>query len=114
VCITDGLQGTGLPDGQYIYNGREYESREGTARYLDGTLIGTTMGLGEIVRRFAGYTGCSLAEALKTVTVVPARVLGLEATKGSVTAGKDADLVLLNTDLSVHATIVAGCLVHQA
>ena len=112
VCITDGVQGMGLPDGRYRYCGREYESREGVARYLDGTLIGTTMGLGEIARRFREFTGCSTAEALDTVTIVPARLLGIDAAKGSIAPGKDADLVLLNQDLSVHATLVSGRVVH--
>ena len=33
VCITDGVQGMGLPDGRYRYNGREYDSIDGVARY---------------------------------------------------------------------------------
>jgi N-acetylglucosamine-6-phosphate deacetylase len=113
-CITDGVQGMGLPPGRYEYNGRPYESVDGVARYIDGTLIGTTMGLGEIARRFMQHTGCSIAEAVKTVTIVPAHVLGIDGAKGSVTPGKDADLVLLNDDLSVHATLVGGTLVHMS
>jgi len=108
VCITDGVQGMGLPPGRYVYNGRPYDSVDGVARYLDGTLIGTTMGLGEIARRFMLYTGCSLAEALETVTIVPARVLGIDAAKGSVAPGKDADLVMLNDDLTIRATVIGG------
>lgn len=113
-CITDGLQGMGLPDGRYVYNGRAYDALDGVARYLDGTLIGTTMGLGEIARRFRAFTGCSVADALRTVTEVPARILGIDARKGSVAPGYDADLVLLNSDFSVHATLVAGHIVWRA
>ncbi len=110
-CITDGLQGLGLPDGRYTYNGRAYDALDGVARYLDGTLIGTTMGLGEIARRFREFTSCSTADALRTVTEVPARILGIDAHKGSVAPGYDADLVLLDSDFSVHATLVAGLIV---
>ncbi len=113
-CITDGVQGMGLPPGRYVYNGREYDSLDGVARYLDGTLIGTTMGLGEIARRFKQYTGCTIADALATVTLVPARVLGLDGAKGSIAPGKDADLVILNDDLSVHLTMVGGRIVHRS
>ncbi len=45
VTITDGLQAMGLPEGRYVYNGIEYESKGGSARYHDGTLIGTTLGM---------------------------------------------------------------------
>jgi N-acetylglucosamine-6-phosphate deacetylase len=112
VGITDGVQGMGLPDGRYRYNGREYDSIDGVARYGDGTLIGTTMGLGVILRRFMEFTGCSLRDAIDTVTIVPARVLGIDSSRGSIAPGKHADLVILNHDLSVHTTIVSGRIIH--
>jgi len=111
VLITDGMQAMGLPDGKYIYNGVEYESKEGAARYKDGTLIGTALGLSELVKRLISFTGCGLDVAVKTVTENPAKVLGLADRKGSIAVGKDADLVLLNDDLSVRATIVGGKIV---
>jgi len=111
VLITDGMQAMGLPDGKYIYNGVEYESKEGAARYKDGTLIGTALGLSELVKRLISFTGCGLDVAVKTVTENPAKVLGLEDRKGSIAVGKDADLVLLDEDLSVHTTIVGGKIV---
>ena len=112
-CITDGLQAMGLPDGRYLYNGKDYLSSGGAARYLDGTLIGTTMGLGAIAMKFMEFTGCSFSEAIDTVTRIPAKVLGLERSKGSLAAGMDADIVLLEPDNSVFATIVAGNVVYQ-
>ncbi|MCX8183981.1 MAG: N-acetylglucosamine-6-phosphate deacetylase, partial [Crenarchaeota archaeon] len=45
VLITDGVRSTGLPDGKYVYDGVEFISSEGTARYVDGTLIGTSAGM---------------------------------------------------------------------
>jgi N-acetylglucosamine-6-phosphate deacetylase len=111
VLITDGMQAMGLPDGKYIYNGVEYESKEGAARYKDGTLIGTALGLSELVKRFISFTGCGLDVAVRTVTENPAKVLGLADRKGSINVGKDADLVLLDEDLSVNATIVGGKIV---
>jgi len=114
VTITDGIQAMGLPDGRYVYNGVKYEAKEGTARYHDGTLIGTALGLNQMAARLMEITHCPLPEAIRTVTRNPARVLGLEASKGAVQAGYDADLVLLNDDLSVHTTIVAGKVVYEA
>lgn len=107
-CITDGAQAMGLPDGRYVYNGREYESRDGTARYLDGTLIGSALGLKDVMLRYAAFTGCSFAEAVESVTAVPAYVLGIDNRKGSIETGKDADMVILDDDFSVFATIVEG------
>jgi N-acetylglucosamine-6-phosphate deacetylase len=113
VTITDGMHAMGLPDGRYTYSGLEYEARNGTARYHDGTLIGTALGLNQMVARLRVFTGCSLSAAMQTVTQNPARVLGMQDRKGTLQAGHDADLVILNDDLSVHATIVSGRIVYQ-
>ncbi len=113
VIITDGMQAMGLPNGQYVYNGIKYESKNGAARYKDGTLIGTALGLSELVKRFIGFTNCSLDVAVKMVTKNPAKILGIEHRKGSIAVGKDADLVLLDDDLSVQTTIVGGKIVFE-
>jgi len=111
IPITDGMQAIGLADGKYLYNGVEYESKNGTARYRDGTLIGTTLGLSQLLEKLITFTDCPVDVAIKTVTENPARLLGLEDTKGTITPGKDADLVLLDHDRSVHTTIVGGKIV---
>jgi N-acetylglucosamine-6-phosphate deacetylase len=113
ITITDGMQAMGLPDGKYVYNGIEYESKNGTARYHNGTLIGTALGLNRLVQRLMEFTGCSLDTAIKTVTENTAKLLGIEDRKGSITVGKDADLVILDSDYSVRATIVGGRVVFK-
>jgi len=113
VAITDGMQAMGLPDGKYVYNDIEYEARNGAARYADGTLIGTAVGLNQILARLIAFTGCPLAAAVNSVTQNAARVLDISQTTGSLDVGKDADLVLLDDDLSVNATIVGGQIVYD-
>ncbi|MFA4837850.1 MAG: N-acetylglucosamine-6-phosphate deacetylase [Candidatus Neomarinimicrobiota bacterium] len=108
ICITDGIQAMGLPDGRYIYNGKEYDSKNGAAAYPDGTLIGTSLSVLEIAKRFLRFTGCDLKTAIDTVTIQPAKLLGISDRKGSLETGKDADLVLLNPDLSVWKTVIGG------
>jgi len=113
IPITDGMQALGLADGKYIYNGIEYESKSGTARYRDGTLIGTALGLSQLLRKFITFTDCSFNAAIKMATTNPAKLLSLDDRKGSITRGKDADLVLFDHDLSVYAAIVGGKIVFQ-
>ncbi|MHC4325578.1 MAG: N-acetylglucosamine-6-phosphate deacetylase [Planctomycetota bacterium] len=113
IPITDGMQAIGLGDGMFIYNGVEYESKAGAARYKDGTLIGTALGLSQMLERFIAFTGSPLETAIRMVTQNPAGLLGLEDSKGTITVGKDADLVLLEHDLSVYTTIVAGKIVFR-
>ena len=113
LLITDGMQALGLPEGKYVYNDLDYVSSSGTARYHDGTLIGTAVGLSELVKRTMTLTGCSLQAGIDMVTKNPARLLGLGHKKGAIQAGMDSDLVLLNQDLSVHKTCVAGKIVYS-
>lgn len=113
IAITDGMQAIGLGDGIFVYNGIEYESKDGAARYKDGTLIGTAIGLNQMLQRLMAFTDCPLDTAIKTVTENPARLLGLDDKKGTIAAGKDADLVILEEDLSVRATIIAGRIVFE-
>jgi N-acetylglucosamine-6-phosphate deacetylase len=111
IPITDGMRALGLGDGKYLYNGIEYESTNGTARYKDGTLIGAALGLNQLLKRFITFTDCPFDVAIRTITQNPAGLLGLEDKKGSIAPGKDADLVLLDPDCSIHTTIVAGKIV---
>ncbi|MHC4753453.1 MAG: amidohydrolase family protein [Planctomycetota bacterium] len=113
IPITDGMQALGLGDGRFIYNGVEYESKNGAARYKDGTLIGTALGLSQLLGKFMAFTDCPFDAAIKTITQNPARLLGLEDSKGTIAPGKDADLILIDHDCSVHTTIVAGKIVFQ-
>jgi len=108
IPITDGMQSLGLGDGQFIYNGIEYESKNGAARYKDGTLIGTALGQSQLLERLMSFSGCPFEDAIKTVTEKTAELLGIEDRKGSIAPGKDADLVLLDRKFSVHTTIVGG------
>jgi N-acetylglucosamine-6-phosphate deacetylase len=113
IPITDGMQAIGLGDGMFIYNGIEYESKAGAARYKDGTLIGTALGLSQMLEKFISFTNCPLETSIRMATQNPAKLLGLENKKGSIAVGKDADLILLDDNLSVHTTIVAGKIVFR-
>lgn len=110
IPITDGMRTVGLPDGLYRFGDRDFESRGGAARYTDGTLIGTSLGLLDVVRRWRDFTGCTLVEAMGAASRLPARLLGRSA--GVLETGADADLVALDADETAWATVVAGEVVH--
>ena len=113
IPITDGMQAIGLGDGMFIYNGVEYESKAGAARYKDGTLIGTSLGLSQMLEKFSLLTDCPVETAIQMASKNPARLLRLENKKGSISVGKDADLILLDDNFSVYMTIVAGKIVFR-
>ncbi|HZW39867.1 MAG TPA: N-acetylglucosamine-6-phosphate deacetylase [Ignavibacteriaceae bacterium] len=108
ILITDGMKSMGLPEGKYIYNGKEYISEGGAAKYPDGTLIGSTMSLGNIAYKFMEFTRCSIEEALNTITINPAKLLKIDDRKGCISVGHDADLVLLDNQFNCKAAIIGG------
>jgi imidazolonepropionase-like amidohydrolase len=68
-------------------------------------IVAGTDGSGvEIIRELEIYTqaGFTAAEALAAATIVPAKLVGMEAHTGSITVGKAADLVLVEGDPAQH------------
>lgn len=64
------------------------------------------------IRDLVREEGLGLPDALRLATLHPARALGLEARKGSLAPGKDADIVLMDGDLVIRRVYARGrCLV---
>lgn len=106
--VTDAMAALGLPPAQYRLGHQDVFVSETAARLADGTLAGSLLSLDTAVRNLMAFTGCTLAEALPTVTTIPARLMGLGQRKGRIAPGYDADFVLLTRDFRVAATYVAG------
>ncbi|MFS0838786.1 N-acetylglucosamine-6-phosphate deacetylase [Paenibacillus sp. 1P03SA] len=109
VLITDALQAMGLGDGKYMFGGHPVTVSEGVARLEDGTLASSTVTMNEALR-LTVETGISLTDAVKMASSSPARLLGLAA-KGKISAGFDADLVLLDEQFQVQWTMIKGSVV---
>jgi N-acetylglucosamine-6-phosphate deacetylase len=107
VLVSDGTSATGMPDGRYKLGTFDVTVSGGVCRNAEGKLAGSTLTLDRAVRHIAGM-GIPLAEAVRMATWNPARVLGIEGRKGTLAAGADADLVLLDTKLNVARVMVRG------
>ena len=114
LLITDAVRGAGLPEGaSYDQDGRPVVIRDGAA-YLPGdTLAGSTLTMDRAVRNFIIATGATLEAVWPATSRTAARQLGLADRKGSLEPGKDADLVLLDDELTVQLTVVAGDVVYR-
>lgn len=110
--VTDAMAGLGMPPGRYNIGDFEAIVDDSSARLPNGRLAGSILCLDQAIRNFITFTGCSLSEAVSTVTSVPARVLGL-SDRGHIAPGFIADLVLLTPDMKVKMTIVRGQIVHR-
>lgn len=106
--VTDAMAALGMPPGVHRLGDYEVTVDGASARLADGTLAGSILSLDQAVRNLVAFTGCTVGDALATVTTTPARVLGLDHERGRVAPGAVADLVLLTPDLHVWMTLVRG------
>lgn len=107
VLITDGISATGMPEGTYRLGSFDVEVRNGKCT-VDGKLAGSVLTLDRAVRNVVDFASWTLQHAVRLATYNPARVLGLEKTKGVITCGADADFAVLNPKGEVLNTIIGG------
>src|SRR5436305_4415241 len=84
--------------------GREIRLRGGRLVSDDGTLAGAHLNLAAAVRNAVTMVGLSLDDALRAASLVPARFLGLDRERGTLSAGARADIVALTPELEVMTT----------
>lgn len=108
ILITDSMRAKGLPDGDYELGGQKVVVDNGRATLENGSLAGSVLSMNQAVKNIQRFTGCSLEEAIRMATVNPAKKLGIFERKGSIAAGKDADLVILNKNGHVVLTLCKG------
>lgn len=111
--ITDAIRAAGMPSGTYPVDEREIIVQDGVARLPDGTLAGSTLTMERALENFIHATGSTLENVYETTSLFPAESVGLDHVTGSITIGKDADLVLLDDAFNVRATIAQGRIVYQ-
>lgn len=114
VLVSDSLRAAGMPDGIYPFGGQEiavYGNRATIAGHPE-TLAGSVTSLMGCVRKAAEF-GIPLADAVRAASFTPAQVLNIDHRAGSLDIGKEASIVLLNSDdLSIRSVIFKGQEVH--
>ncbi|CAJ0941714.1 unnamed protein product, partial [Mesorhabditis belari] len=113
VLVTDAIAALGLGDGIHKL-GQQKIIVTGYEALLDGTQTpaGSVASMPFCIRHFVQAARCSLQDALNAATLKPATLLGITDTKGVLKIGADADLVLLDDDVTVFATFIGGQLAY--
>lgn len=114
ILITDAVRGAGLPVGShYEQDGRPITVGENSVCLPDGTLAGSklTMELG--VKNLRAALGQSLEAIWPAASLNAARAIRVDGRKGSLEPGKDADIVLVDDEVTVQMTIAEGTTVYS-
>ena len=108
VClISDSMRAAGMPNGVYSLGGQTVYMTDGKATLEDGTIAGSATCLAECFRRAVSF-GVPLDAALRAATINPAQAVGLFDELGSITAGKRADILVLDETLHPEKIFIGG------
>ena len=109
-AISDATSGAGLPDGARYFMGElAYEVHDGVGMVPDRTsFAGSTTLLNAMIPILTDVVGVPLTEALRMASLTPARVIGVADQKGSLEAGKDADVAIFEDDFRAWRVMIGG------
>ncbi|MGV4322736.1 N-acetylglucosamine-6-phosphate deacetylase [Bacillus mojavensis] len=108
ILITDSMRAKGLKDGVYEFGGQSVTVKGKTALLPDGTLAGSILKMNEGAQHMRAFTNCSWTDIANITSANAAKQLGIFDRKGSITEGKDADLVIVSSECEVLLTICRG------
>jgi len=108
VLITDSMEATGCPDGDYAIAGQHVTVKNRRAETDDGALAGSTLDLWQGVKNLMQFAGVPLSDAIACATINPARMVGIDKTVGSIDPGRRADLLLVDEDLCIREVLLSG------
>ncbi|XP_020802147.1 N-acetylglucosamine-6-phosphate deacetylase [Drosophila serrata] len=114
ILVTDAISALGLEEGVHHIGQLPLEVKQGKA-FIAGTetLCGSIAPMDECVRIFKKATDCSIVYAIEAATLHPAKCLKIEKQKGTLDFGSDADFIILDDELRVISTWIAGECVHR-
>lgn len=114
---TDSMRGAGMPDGESILGsldkGQKVIIEDGVAKLPDrSAFAGSVATTDRLVRTMVKIAEVPLVEAVKMMTLTPARILKIDKQKGSIEKGKDADFVIFDDNINVSHTILEGNIIY--
>lgn len=112
--ITDCLPAGGLPEGEYTLGGQKIIYRGIVCRLEDGTVAGSVLHLNKGVWNVYTNSSIPLWECVNGASLNPATTLGIEKSKGSIEIGKDADIIITDSEFNVEKTIIGGKIKYES
>lgn len=116
---TDSMRAAGMPDGEYMLGSLEKGQmvivEDGVAKLPDrSAFAGSVATTDRLVRTMVELADVPLEHAVKMMTLTPSRIMHIDDRKGSLSVGKDADIVVFDEGINVKYTICASKIIYKS
>ena len=114
IClVTDSMRAAGEPEGPSFLGmegtGLPVIVEDGVAKLPDrSSFAGSVATADVLVRTMVKKAHVPINEAVRMMTLTPARVMGVDHRIGSIAVSKDADLVIFDDDINIKAVFIKG------
>ena len=117
--ITDAMRAAGMPEGDSILGNKETGLKviveNGVAKMADrSSFAGSVATTDRLVRTMVKMADIPLIEAVRMISKTPATIMGVENTKGTLAAGKDADVLIFDENINIKTTIIKGKVIYTS
>ena len=110
--VTDSMASADAPGGEVFDPNTIIE--DGVCKLADrSALAGSIATMDRLVGTMVNKCRFSWTDAFRMSALTPARIMGVADRKGSLSVGKDADIVVYDTDARLKTVIQAGRVVHK-
>ena len=114
VLITDCTRAGGMPDGEYDLGGQPIFLKGIECRLADGTIAGSVLKLNDAVKNVMNHTNLPANVVFNMASLNPATSIHFADRIGSLEAGKDADIIIADENISIVRTIKKGRTIYEA
>ena len=113
LMMSDATEMSGLSDGVYSIRGRKTIVKDGKVQLEDGTIAGSSSYVLAGMRNLVQKLNLPIEDVSYMASMTPAQVMGIQAHKGSLEVGKDADIMVLDDAFNCQVTYVEGTCRYQ-
>lgn len=114
ICLITDAVFAGMPEGSKLFfTGNDIIIEDGVAKLADRSAFAGSVAYSDLlVRNMVKLADVPLEDAVYMMTATPARQAKLEK-KGSISIGKDADIVIFDDDIVIYKNIIGGNVVYS-
>ncbi|MGM0874506.1 MAG: N-acetylglucosamine-6-phosphate deacetylase [Bacillota bacterium] len=113
ILITDSMRAKWLENGVYDLGGQMVTVNDGHALLDENTLAGSVLKMKDAFKNIQEFANCDIKSAIKMASENPAKQLNVFDRKGSISIGKDADIVVLDEQMDVFMTLCKGKIAYK-